>query len=166
MERQWGYFVGRGGVREVPGLGPRCKWGAPFHPHTSPQSGAADPTSIFLCRPGRHPDERQLGFNTVPSRCWVQWQRQPGALNAWPFSPALCSHETPLLPPWVLFSQLPLRLLQAQLSESQQQAAGPLPWGKGQGCNVNILTTWFQKLSSSQASVSCSTRSQTIWCIS
>lgn len=150
----------------MPALGPGCKWGAPFHPPTSPQSGAADPTSIFLCRPGRHLDERQLGFNTVPSRCWVQWQRQPGTLNARPFSPALCSHETPLLPPWVLFSQLPLRLLQAQLSESQQQAAGPLPGGKSQGCNVNILTTLFQKLSSSQASVSCSTRSQTIWCIS
>lgn len=71
-----------------------------------------------------------------------------------------CSH------PGCSFSQFPLRLLQAQLSESQQQAAGPLPRGKSQGCNLNILTTLFQKLSSSQASVSCSTLSQTIWCIS
>lgn len=48
----------------------------------------------------------------------------------------------------------------------QQQVASPLPQGKSQGCNLNILTKWFQTLSFPQASVSCSMLSQMIWCTS
>lgn len=63
-----------------------------------------------------------------------------------PLSPALWSHKIPLLLLLVLFSQSPSKLLPPQLSESQQQAASPLPRARVRADNLNVLTKLFKKL--------------------
>lgn len=57
MERQEGYFKGKGGGEVDARAGTQMKVGCSFPSSHLFSEWSAAPTSIFLCLPGRHLDE-------------------------------------------------------------------------------------------------------------